>query len=153
MTIFYIEDDKPQKPLPPVYASEVEDIFYVSSARGKRKRLREVLVDPGYELESVSPADMLMYEKICERFYNRQYEPISFGDLKAAMYVIGNKMGKKISDFQILHILRRLWRAGILRRYILGKMKRMYRPGRGEWYGVHYLLKWNPEDLEKGEIQ
>lgn len=147
MTIFYYEDDpepRKRKPPKPLSAREVHNDIY---SAGSKRPLIEVFVDPGYELETLPPSDVELYNKLLERFYNRLYEPIPYVDLKSALYTIGNKMDKRISDYQILHLLRRLWRAGYIRRFIRGRSKRVSKPGRGEWYGVHYLLKWNENEI------
>lgn len=127
------EDEDPITSLP---ASEVEKGFYTNQ---KSKPLVEITVDPGYELEMVDPRDKLILDKLRERFFDRRDEPIRYYDLKAATYKIGNDMLVAISDFQILHTLRNLWRAGYITRYIVGR-RVIKKTGRGEWYGVHYKL-------------
>ena len=127
------EDEEEGASLP---ASKVQKDFYTDR---KTKPLVEISVDPGYELESVRPFDLLVLSKLQERFFSRRDEPIPFYDLKAATYKIGNDMLVAISDFQILHMLRNLWRAGYITRYIAGK-RTIKKTGRGEWYGVHYKL-------------
>lgn len=102
--------------------------------------LIEISVDPGYELESVEPKYLIYLEALRERFILRRDEPLPFFDLKSAMYAIGNNLGKPISDFQITHGLRALWRAGYIRRLVRGKSTRSKKIGRGEYYGVHYIL-------------
>ena len=119
-----------------VYAKDVEAEFYTKTLT---RRLTEILVDPGYELESVAPKDLWLLENLRERFSSRKNEAIKFYDLKAASYKIGNDNLMAISDFQIIHMMRNLWRAGYIRRYVLGQRK-IKRAGRGEWYGVHYKL-------------
>lgn len=105
----------------------------------KDNMLTEIEVDPGYELESLQPSDLIYLDKLRERFALRKDEQIPYYDIKAACYKIGNKLKKPISDFQILHLTRRLWRAGYTRRFVRGKAKTR-KVGRGEYYGVHYVL-------------
>lgn len=104
------------------------------------RALHEITVDPGYELESIEPKHLIFLDELRTRFEHRKEEPIPFYDLKSSMYAIGNKLGTPISDFQITHALRAMWRAGYIRRLVRGKTTRTKKVGRGEYYGVHYIL-------------
>ena len=114
---------------------DVNTDHYIS----KKVQLKEIEVDPGYELESVSPRDLYYLDKLRSRFASRRDETLSFYELKAACYKIGNELKVPVSDFQIIHILRNLWRVGYTRRFIRGKAQSK-KIGRGEYFGVHYIL-------------
>lgn len=112
--------------------------------------LKEIEVDPGYELEMVHPNELKLLKQLRERFLTRKKEPIPFYDLSAALYQIGNEKGKKISKFQIIHHLRNLWRAGLIIRLVRGRSRQTRKVGRGEWYGIHYIL-YSKEELKESE--
>lgn len=102
--------------------------------------LSEVEVDPGWEKETLSPKEEFYLKEIRDRFGVRGREPIPFSDLQSAFYDIGKRNNKRVSKFQITHMLRHMWRHGEIRRYIRGKTKWTVKKGRGEWYGIHYSL-------------
>lgn len=121
---------------------------YLYYSQAFDRALAEIYVDPGYELEMVSPIELKYLELLRSRFGERGFSPIPFYDLKSAMYAIGNTLKKPISEFQIIHYLRNLWRAGYTRRFIRGRTKFTKKLGRGEWYGIHYILYVNRESDE-----
>ena len=112
--------------------------------------LKEIGVDPGYELEMVHPFELELLKKLRERFLTRKKEPIPFYDLTAAIYQIGNDMDKKITKFHIIHHLRNLWRAGLIVRLVRGRTSKTKKIGRGEWHGIHYIL-YSKEELKESE--
>ncbi len=101
--------------------------------------LEEVFVDVGWEKETLEPIEQRMLPLLRKRFKNRGDEPIPFSDLASAMYVLGPEAGRRISKFNIINMLRHMWRNGEIRRYIKGR-SRSTRKGRGESHGVHYSL-------------
>ena len=111
-----------------------------------RKPLIEIEVDEEYKLEMVHPKHKQILDELRLRFAERINSPIPLYDLKAAMYAIGNKIDYKLGKFRIQNILRYLWRAGYIRRYVIGKVRWEVKEGRGEWYGIHYSLY--PKDWE-----
>lgn len=127
---FYDDEDA-------VLAKEVEKNFYHYD-----NRLYEIAVDPGYELEQLSKKDKYFLEMLRRRFINRSQEPIPFYEIKMAIYKIADDHPDyRVSLFQTIHMLRYMWRAGEIRRFVRGKSRRTQkRSGRGEWYGVHYIL-------------
>lgn len=112
--------------------------------------LTEVYVDPGYELEEITPLQRKYLDKLRERFQSRKYEPIPFYDMRSALSSIGKEMNKKLSRFHIIQTLRVFWRAGYFRRFIRGKTSRTNKVGRGEWYGVHYMI-YPKEEYESND--
>lgn len=143
-TIISYDDD----PIEIVYEDAAKKELYQSPAfyyKGKIVTpLIEIPVDPGYELERVHPKELRLLEWLRSRF-NERREPIAYYDLKAACYSYGDEVGEKWGAFNILHALRHLWRYGEIRRFIRGKAKAVRKIGRGESYGVHYML-WPKKD-------
>jgi hypothetical protein len=102
--------------------------------------LQEVEVDKEYVLEMVHPKHKEILMKLRERYGQRGHTPIPYYDLSASLYEIGNKINYSMGKFRIAHILRYLWRAGYIRRYVRSRVEWKVKKGRGEWYGIHYSL-------------
>ena len=103
--------------------------------------LTKIEVDPGWELERITPLEETLLLKLRERFGKRGHSPIPMHDLLAASYQIGDDIGKRFTKFHISSkYLRHLWRYGEITRYVRGRTKWSVKKGRGEWYGVHYKL-------------
>lgn len=136
---FSYEDEEPE---------DLENIIKYSGST--IQPLTEVYVDPGYELEEITPLQRLYLNRLRERFDSRKYEPIPYGDLKSALSHIGKDVGRKLSRFHIIQTFRIFWRAGYFRRFIRGKTKLTRKVGRGEYYGVHYMI-YPQEYYERNE--
>lgn len=120
---------------------EPEDLKNIIKYSGSTVQpLTEMYVDPGYELEEITPIQKVYLNRLRERFESRKYEQIPYSDLKVALSSIGKDMDKKLSRFHIIQTLRIFWRAGYFRRFIRGKTKLTRKVGRGEYYGVHYMI-------------
>lgn len=134
--IIYDEDD--------TYKLDITDEGELNAVQ--TQDLIEQFVDEDYILESCSTKDLKVLSFLRVRFENRLHEKIPFYDIKAAIYSMtkvsdlpDKSMIDKISDFQITHTMRRLWRGGYIRRFVRNEY-RYYRPGRGAWAGIHYML-------------
>lgn len=129
----------------------IQDMSEIIKYSGQSvQQLTEVYVDPGYELEEITPLQRKYLDKLRERFQSRKYEPIPFYDMRSALSSIGKEMDKKLSRFHIIQTLRVFWRAGYFRRFIRGKTSRTNKVGRGEWYGVHYMI-YPKEEYESND--
>ncbi len=129
--------------------------------------LTEEFVLPDYELPSVHPKEIECLEYLKQRMPTRINEPIPFEDLRSHMYrcecafgksannITGYNYGRRrvkgdvttMGRFHIVNTLRRLWRAGLIRRFYKKKIKWGKDPKRPEWkpWGVHYMLTPNVE--------
>lgn len=118
-----------------------ENIYELIKYSGQAvQELTEVYVDPGYEIEEITPLQRVYLDALRERFDSRKNEVIPYYDMRSALSDIGKKLDKKLSRFHIIKTLRIFWRAGYFRRFIRGKTKMSKKVGRGEWYGVHYMI-------------
>jgi hypothetical protein len=149
---YYISyDDKDD-----ITAKKVDKDFYMRY--DNKKGLVRIDVDPGYELETVSPTDRKYLAMLRERFEKRGHEPIPLYDFRSFFYEManqGNIKGEKhrgIKQVHIINILRRLWRAGYLTRYVLAVEKpRRRSDGRMDWREVHYGMFGKKDEIENNE--
>lgn len=129
------------------YDDEVpENIIKTPEDELARLALIEQFPDPGYELDQVHPDDLDVLNRIREYFGDRGHYPVTFKELRNAMYhKCKEKFGKSLSQVDFTIMMRGWWRAGHTRRFVRGRSGKMYPPGRGGWFGVHYILYPNKE--------
>lgn len=134
-TVIYPEDDEDDDGMITIERTELTEEELV--------RFIEQTPDDEYKLKRVHPNDLECLELVRGHFKTTK-DPISFQELKGVMYDCVNTRGRNLGQFAIIHCLRRLWRAGYIRRFVKkrnlrGVSSQSYR-GRGNWEGVHYIV-------------
>lgn len=123
--------------------AEIE-IEYLKGLRKFTSDPEEQFVDKGFELNKVYDMDLdalyFLRSYFSERFNKDRETLFSFQELDQAI-----KLARKNKIFPKVGLtsatMRRLWRAGYIRRFIKGKWDRPPAKGRGHWYGVSYTLE------------
>ncbi len=127
---------------------------YIEAGVGNRivyelHELMEELVDPVYKLDKVTPDDMLMLEQLLRVFPHD--EPIQYQEIqKMAILITKNKYRRVI-----VTRLRRLWRAGLIRRFFREFWGKNGKYDGGTKYGIHYVFSNQHlyvDDLPKNNV-
>lgn len=108
--------------------------------------LTEHFPDPGWELPTVMKHELECLDALRAHFEPRKDEPIPYYDISLVMYdCCYTSRGNPLHKIIISQMLRRMWRAGLIRRFTRGRSRRgknkaTMDAGRGNWWGVHYIL-------------
>lgn len=121
-------------------------VYDTGDALNRIDLLQETFPDPDYVLEYAKDKDIAFLKKLTSLLPDDV--PVSFQEISEKAYKFTD-----VKHWVVLSpILRRLWRAGKVRRYVCGKWGgkgKLKKVNGGRWWGVHYLLSNIEFNLEK----